>query len=216
MDHKQNGSELKMGEKCTLAILSQTELSQRAEDKIIDLVDEAYCNGEDITQPVIEKTLSSPPFNFSHGFVCKKLKQLQQDKKIMVWREKGINHFLITSHGYQSIPQRPNQTVLFPSDLIITNRGGSLFNVKKPLTIPCYVPTEMLIVSFTGDILLCFEDVKRSQVMGNLNTQSLEEIWFSEEFSQARNFLKNGRRAEVSPICKNCNNQNYFAPNMTW
>ena len=82
-----------MGKRCRLAFLSQTETWERAENRIIDLIDEAYRRGKNITQPDIEKVLSSPPFNFSHGFVCKKLKQLEKEKKIRCWQERGVNHF---------------------------------------------------------------------------------------------------------------------------
>ena len=87
-----------------LALLQQSEVVGRAEEKIIDLIDDAYINGEIITQPDIEKILSIPPFNMSHGFICKKLKQLQHDKKIRCWQQNGINHFELTpkiSHPFK-------------------------------------------------------------------------------------------------------------------
>lgn len=82
-----------MGEKCKLTFLSQTEIIERAERKIIDMVDEAYRKGNTVTQPDVEKMLSAPPYKFSHGFICKKLKQLQCEKKIRCWQEGGVNHF---------------------------------------------------------------------------------------------------------------------------
>lgn len=129
--------------------------------------------------------------------------------------KKGINNFLITSHSNEDFPERPHQTVQFPSDLLITNRGGSLFDVEKTLKIPCFVPSEMLIVSYSGDVLFCFEDIRRSGVMGNINSQPLEKIWFSERYRNARVLLREGNRQQAYSFCRHCNNKNYYAPDMT-
>jgi len=128
----------------------------------------------------------------------------------------GINHFLVTRHDYKAIPKREFQTVLFPDNLRLSNRGGTLFKLEKPLIYPCYGPSEKLIITITGDILLCFEDAKRSQRMGNILENRITDIWFSKKFSDIRNILKKGRRDKASHVCKNCNNLDYTIPNKTW
>lgn len=123
----------------------------------------------------------------------------------------GIEHFIVTRHSQKPIDKRPKQTVQFPEDLVITNRGGIMSKLGTPLTLPCYSPNERLIVTVTGNVQLCCNDAGRTQVMGNIVEQSLEEIWFSKKFTQMRELLKKGKRAETSPICRNCDDREYFA-----
>lgn len=75
-----------------LVILSESEISERAKQKIIELMDDAYRKGENITQRDVEKILSKPPYNMSHGFICKKIKQMRRIKKIISWQQNGVNH----------------------------------------------------------------------------------------------------------------------------
>ncbi len=130
--------------------------------------------------------------------------------------EAGVSEFVVTSHGFEPVPERPHQKVLFPTDLHITNRGGVMGGWPEPYTLPCHAPSEMLIVSATGDVLLCYEDAERTQVMGNIMRQSVEEIWYSEQFVRLRRLLAEGRRAEAAPICGRCNNTAHPEPGTTY
>lgn len=129
-------------------------------------------------------------------------------------RAAGIDHFLVTRHGRTPIPARENQTIQYPEDLILTNRGGMItlpIDRNLPLRTPCFAPSEMLIVTVVGDVLVCCNDAKRKNRMGNIMNQSLEEIWFSEEFLRIRRLLNEGNRANASSICAKCNDTEYFA-----
>ena len=137
---------------------------------------------------------------------------LLNDKRYRSLIESGIDHFKITKHDYNPIADRSKQTVLFPKDLILRNRGGTLSKLKKPLGIPCYASSEVLIVTVTGDILLCCNDVRRKNVMGNVFKQPLSEIWFSKKFKEIRTFLEKGNRKEAPLICKYCDDTEYYAP----
>lgn len=124
----------------------------------------------------------------------------------------GIDYFIVTRHSQTAIVEREKQIVQYPNDLIIVNRGGLLSKLEKPLNIPCYSPSERLVITVTGDILLCCNDAGRTQVMGNIVEQSLEEIWLTENFIRMRELLKKGNRAEASPICRYCDDKEYFSP----
>jgi 2-deoxy-scyllo-inosamine dehydrogenase (SAM-dependent) len=139
---------------------------------------------------------------------------LLSDERYFTLKEAGIDHFLVTKHDSMPIPQREQQTVLFPKDIEKTNRGGNLFKLKKPLSLPCYAPSEMIIITITGDILLCYEDYRRNHIMGNITTQSLGDIWFSDEFTRIRNLLINGNRDKASTICRYCDNKIFTLPNV--
>lgn len=137
---------------------------------------------------------------------------LLSEKRYLSLKMAGIDHFIVTRHGFEPIPERPDQTVQFPSDLVLINRGGFLGAQKEPLSMPCYAPSDMLIVTVDGDVLLCCDDAERRHVMGNIGSQDLEEIWFSPHFVRLRRLLQEGNRWKASDICRQCNNQEYFGP----
>lgn len=125
----------------------------------------------------------------------------------------GVAKFIVTSHDYRPISERKRQVVLFPNMLNLTNRGGvvDLPEFKKlqlPLAVPCLAPSSMLIVTITGDVLLCYEDAQRTVVVGNIVSQPLEDIWFSDHFVQVKKALANGDRS-VNRVCSLCNNTSH-------
>jgi 2-deoxy-scyllo-inosamine dehydrogenase (SAM-dependent) len=119
----------------------------------------------------------------------------------------GVESFIVTRHDFTPIAERPKQLVLTPDDLVITNRGGAFApSVAVPERTPCYAPDEMLIVTVTGDVVLCYEDAHRRHVMGNVMERPLEHIWFSEAFVKVRSLLLEGLRSDASALCANCDN----------
>lgn len=135
------------------------------------------------------------------------------DRKYKELLKAGINHFAVTNHGGIKLLTRPKQTILSPSnDLKITNRGGSLFKLKKSLKYPCYVPSERLTVTYNGDVVVCYEDAKRENVLGNIRRDSIEKIWFSDRYLQIRKQLSRGLRSLVMP-CRFCDNMAHVTSN---
>lgn len=128
----------------------------------------------------------------------------------------GIASFIVTSHDSKPFQERHNQIVLFPSMLNLTNRGGTVLQeqtsaLKLPLSAPCHASSSMLIVTFTGDVILCYEDAERSVQLGNISRSSIEEIWFSKRFVSARRALSIGDR-NVENVCSKCNNASHPTP----
>ena len=126
-------------------------------------------------------------------------------------KKAGIDHFLVTLHdNITSIPERPYQSIRLPKDIMLSNRGGTLFKRKNTLHLPCYAPSKHLIVTVNGNLLLCGDDAKRCIKTGNIIEQSIEDVWFSEKFIKVRELLKNGQRDIASAICKYCDNKEHY------
>lgn len=124
----------------------------------------------------------------------------------------GIDHFIVTQHDNDVFPERPYQTVVMGNELQLTNRGGYMEDVEVlegSLSAPCHAPTDMLLITYNGDVLLCCDDAERQNVMGNIMESPIEEIWFSPQFQQLRDLLAQGKRAEAGGICSRCNNMEY-------
>ena len=59
-------------------------------------------------------------------------------------------------------------------------------------------------LDWTGDALLCCNDwLRHSNIHpGNINTHSLEDIWYNSEFDTVRQDLLNGKR--LNTACSHC------------
>jgi GTP 3',8-cyclase len=124
----------------------------------------------------------------------------------------GIDHFLVTRHSWDHFPERSFQSVQHPSNFAISGRGGSIAQANHSLKLACFGPSEMLIVTVNGDVVLCHEDADRKNVMGNLSREKLKDLWHSKRFVDLRASLELGMRDSAADICNLCDNRLYPLP----
>jgi GTP 3',8-cyclase len=140
------------------------------------------------------------------------------DRKYTQLRAAGIDYFIVTRHSGGDFPARPFQVVQQPSDLVLTNRGGALTDLPPASATvrrqPCYVASEMLIVTVTGDVVLCYEDSQRQHVMGNILEQHVLDIWQQPRITELRHALARGERS-VLPMCSQCSNVAHTRPGLS-
>ena len=136
--------------------------------------------------------------------------ELLTQQRYETLRDAGVMYLVITAHDNRSHPVRPNQIVQFPNQLEFTNRGGMLVKLPAATAMhqntPCFAASEMLVVTVTGDVVLCYEDARRENIFGNIRVQTLEEIWNSPRWGALRLSLEQGRREEAVDICRKCTN----------
>ena len=77
---------------------------------------------------------------------------------------------------------------------------------RELLLKPCKDIYRATFVFYTGEVVVCCYDLEGQYVVGDLNKQTLEEVWASEKFQSIRHRINN---AESNPagepeICKNC------------
>lgn len=136
---------------------------------------------------------------------------LLTDERYRSLIDAGINYIVVTAHSGRTHPVRDRQYVQYPDELALTNRGGILGHLPaaRPdhTKLPCFAPDEMLIVTVSGDVVLCYEDAFRKNVMGNLCTTSLEDLWFTKKFVRYREALRAGNRQGAALICSQCTNR---------
>lgn len=87
---------------------------------------------------------------------------------------------------------------------VLNTRGGQSPNnhKKKTLNMSCILPFKQLVIRPDGKISLCCNDPLGKFTLGDLNKQSLIEIWNSKKYSIIRNRLNKGRK-NIS-LCKYC------------
>jgi len=91
----------------------------------------------------------------------------------------------------------------------VSNRAGSLSSELlvgggQGRVQACVLPFRELNVYSDGKAVLCCDDWNEEYVVGDLNTQSLEEIWRGEALTRARQAHLESRGAEL-PVCAKCN-----------
>lgn len=71
---------------------------------------------------------------------------------------------------------------------------------------PCTDIYRSTFVFYTGEVVVCCYDLKGEYVVGDLRTQTLEEVWRSEEYKLVRYRINNADKEPDSEpeICKNC------------
>lgn len=69
-----------------------------------------------------------------------------------------------------------------------------------------------MVVSFTGDVLLCCNDMAREVILGNLNSDSIEEVWNGSRFVKILQRIYYDRNLPPDFICKRCEeSQDYWS-----
>ena len=84
----------------------------------------------------------------------------------------------------------------------LSNRAGmidfkemNIAPLKESLQRPCYLPFYMMMVDHTGEVFLCSHDWIKKLVVGNLNQQTILEVWNGPRLKAARLSLSKGDRA---------------------
>lgn len=130
----------------------------------------------------------------------------------------GVSRFIVTKHEadlvhqfektYSKLSKDEQSKVEYRryTDIKLTNRGGILKHLGSSgqFLLPCYIPSFVMTVTVSGNILPCFEDFNESLVMGNLADSSLFDIWNSPKYREFRLLLRQGQRHRFVP-CRDCN-----------
>ena len=85
----------------------------------------------------------------------------------------------------------------------LSNRAGTLFEDEAYQGV-CNIPFYAMSVNYDGKVLLCSHDWTKSQVLGNLNHQTIQDVWLkSEVLLDFRKSLGQGKRSHFP--CSKCN-----------
>lgn len=99
--------------------------------------------------------------------------------------------------------------------LNIQNRAGNLewliSNPKKPLELMCGHPFRTMTIRSTGDVVLCCEDYYSKGIIGNINNDTLSNIWMCEKIQTIRKNLLNKNRNMIP--CNKCSSRRFFMLN---
>jgi len=91
-----------------------------------------------------------------------------------------------------------------PEDWGFYNRGGNIPGVgRNAIGGYCERPFIQMYINAWGEAVLCCSDYKREVVMGDVNKNTLMEIWHNDKYKLYREHLEQGKRDLL--LCKTCN-----------
>ena len=102
-----------------------------------------------------------------------------------------------------------------PIDWAVSRAGHIKKYLQEPAKGFCDWPNQALYVKPDGEVLACCHDFDRQNKVGDLNQQSVNEVWYGDAFSKIRWHLNHGDRG-ISPLCLNCDHKpdiTYFSYN---
>ncbi|MDA8092879.1 MAG: radical SAM/SPASM domain-containing protein [Betaproteobacteria bacterium] len=114
------------------------------------------------------------------------------------WRAvPGVDEFLWKAYGTFSGEIARINELACPSEAVqIARRYKDVFRVT------CDFPWRRMVVTWTGSVVPCCHDYDVKMPLGDLRTQSLEEIWNGEKMLALRQELISGEIA--NPVCRDC------------
>jgi radical SAM protein with 4Fe4S-binding SPASM domain len=129
----------------------------------------------------------------------------------------GVTLFWITIHG-QTMSKNMNQLMDYVKDkpqlkekiavfkitpeTPLFNRGGLVEPDVKIRFKKCRDPSDVVSVDHQGNVVLCCNDYLGSVIFGNLNNESLIQIWKKPYYKKVRKNIREG--IFELEICKNC------------
>jgi radical SAM protein with 4Fe4S-binding SPASM domain len=89
-------------------------------------------------------------------------------------------------------------------EIHLMNRAGAIYKRKNPRkNEPCQRPSCQLIIDWQGNVILCCNDYYSEYKLGNVNEESIIDIWQKPRFKEYRRALESGKR-EAIKICAGC------------
>lgn len=124
----------------------------------------------------------------------------------------GVDGFLVTKHT-KTMPKNVTDildnkyskhgTIKVRSldSLTLFNRGGAVKPKKERKMKRCYYISDEISVTHTGNVV-CTNDFNETHVFGNVNDNSILDIWNSEGFRKVRKDVRTGKF--TLEMCKKC------------
>src|SRR5262249_41669868 len=109
----------------------------------------------------------------------------------------GLDNFLITQHDNEipenlqrildkaTTEEKKHIVIRFAKDRNLINRSGLIQSLTKPkqsLKAACDWALSDMVVTLTGNVVLCCNDYFESEVVGNVSEKSMREVWAAPKF----------------------------------
>jgi hypothetical protein len=83
------------------------------------------------------------------------------------------------------------------------NWADETYHLRGPVTTPCHRPNSQIMVLWDGRVSLCCFDGEGKEILGDLNTQTIRDVFAGPRATEIRLAHCEGRRNDVA-ICAGC------------
>ena len=177
------------------------EYIKYAKEKCPKCIFEIVSNGDVLTKEVLKKL-------FDSGLDVVRLSLYTGPEQIdyfnKMTQELGLNDKqVILRKRYLSPEENYGLTISNRAGSItLKNDGIDVEPLKEPMKQPCHYPFYNMMVDYDGKVIMCSSDWFKKLVVGDLNSQTIFEVWNSNAFNTARkSLITNNRNFEP---CKTC------------
>lgn len=130
-------------------------------------------------------------------------------------KESPVDKIIVTQHtkkGFiDSLGEIPDELlekvdVKYSEELNLVNRVRLNKTTDKPLQETCYSIENDFVINTDGQVPLCIDDYYAQIVLGDLHSETIEEIWNSPFSQKIRNELAKGNRSHacIKEVCGRC------------
>ena len=124
------------------------------------------------------------------------------DEMKIISKEIGINEFRIkTAQFYEFKNGNPLMPENKKYSRYVRKKNGE-YKLKNDFKNHCWRMWSSAVITVNGELVPCCFDKDAKHKIGDLKTESFNNIWFSKLYNNFRNKILNGR--EEIDICKNC------------
>lgn len=124
-------------------------------------------------------------------FILTKANETEKDKFIQQWQNKGVKVAIQCLYTWaDQMPELKNFSDLL-SPMIGTER------------VPCADLWYKMVIHWNGEVAVCCFDWSFANTIGNVNYETVQEIWNGAKINALRQLHLNGRTNQVK-LCKNC------------
>ena len=175
---------------------------------------EVYTNGSLLTEAVVAQLKDIPNVRYSVS-----LNGLNPDTRkavmglddyfdvvlgVKAMERVGIK-YRVTMVAYPEIPREEMKAFIDSGGMVIQYQSwaGTQYPYERRRWTSCARALTAMTVRYNGDVTLCCFDPFGEVSFGNLNTETIEEIWTSDKHREYQTMHKQGRGNEM-PMCENC------------
>lgn len=118
------------------------------------------------------------------------------------WQKRGVPVFIYTANDRVGAVKEFDETMRIREDgTSIPRRIGR--RLVRAWMGHCPVPFAAANILHNGDVLMCAQDWKRNEILGNVRDSSLAEIWNGPRMREIRRLVRERRYPEL-PACRDC------------
>ena len=91
-------------------------------------------------------------------------------------------------------------------DESLEDYSRQLIGEEIPASVPCVFLWVLMVVAQDGRVAFCCTDARVQEVVGDLNSETLEDVWRGDRMARLRELHVAGRLEDV-PLCATCNHR---------